>query len=86
LAEHSSAPPTTVRDLPAALALTDAPARLDEPAVRGALPGPESARLLARQDARESNARSYPRKLPIAIQRGEGSYVEDMDGNGFIDS
>jgi diaminobutyrate-2-oxoglutarate transaminase len=74
-----------VRDLPAALALTDAPARLNEPAVRGELPGPESARLLARQDARESNARSYPRKLPIAIQRGEGSYVEDMDGNVFID-
>jgi diaminobutyrate-2-oxoglutarate transaminase len=74
------APAATRRNLPAALALTDAPARLDEPTVRGELRGPESARLLARQDARESNVRSYPRKLPIAIQRGEGSHVEDMDG------
>jgi diaminobutyrate-2-oxoglutarate transaminase len=59
--------------------------RLDAPFVRGDLPGPASARLLARQDARESNARSYPRNLPIALARGLGSYVEDLDGNVFID-
>jgi diaminobutyrate-2-oxoglutarate transaminase len=49
------------------------------------VPGPASARLLARQAVRESNARSYPRRLPIAIRRGAGSYVEDVDGNVFID-
>jgi diaminobutyrate-2-oxoglutarate transaminase len=53
--------------------------------VRTEIPGPESRRLLARQEARESNARTYPRHLPIAIARGEGSYVEDLDGNVFID-
>jgi diaminobutyrate-2-oxoglutarate transaminase len=53
--------------------------------VQGALPGPLSRRLLARQAARESNARTYPRRLPIAIARGAGSYVEDLDGNVFID-
>ncbi|MCW8377159.1 diaminobutyrate--2-oxoglutarate transaminase family protein [Streptomyces justiciae] len=55
------------------------------PYVRGTLPGPRSAELLDRQAARESNSRSYPRKLPIAIRRGKGSYVEDLDGNVFLD-
>ena len=58
---------------------------LSEPVVRTPIPGPESARLLERQAAAESNARSYPRRLPIAIRRAAGSYVEDLDGNVFID-
>jgi diaminobutyrate-2-oxoglutarate transaminase len=65
--------------------IVESPTLLDAPSVRGELPGPASARALARQDARESNARSYPRNLPIAIARGLGSYVEDLDGNVFID-
>src|SRR5919202_6191008 len=48
-------------------------------------PGPESRRYLDRQAVYESRARSYPRRLPIAILRAEGSYVEDVDGNVFID-
>jgi diaminobutyrate-2-oxoglutarate transaminase len=58
---------------------------LDEPSVSTALPGPMSAALLERQGERESSARTYPRRLPIAIHRGQGSYVEDLDGNVFID-
>lgn len=58
---------------------------LDAPAVRTPLPGPRSAPLLARQALWESAARTYPRRLPIAIARGSGSYVEDLDGNVFID-
>jgi diaminobutyrate-2-oxoglutarate transaminase len=57
----------------------------DHPSVTTPLPGPASERLLERQEQRESNARTYPRKLPIAIKRGAGSYVEDLDGNVFID-
>jgi diaminobutyrate-2-oxoglutarate transaminase len=64
---------------------SDAAPLLDRPKVRGPLPGPASARLLARQDARESSARTYPRHLPIAIARGSGSYVQDLDGNVFVD-
>lgn len=41
--------------------------------------------LLERQSARESNARSYPRRLPIALRRGHGIYVEDVEGRVFID-
>ncbi len=40
---------------------------------------------LDRQSGFESNARSYPRRLPIAIRRAQGVYVEDMDGRRYID-
>ena len=63
----------------------DAAPLFDRPWVRGSVPGPASADLLARQEARESSARTYPRRLPIAIARGAGSYVQDLDGNVFID-
>lgn len=66
-------------------AAIDAAPPFDVPLVRTELPGPRSAKLLANQERHESNARSYPRNLPIAIKRGAGSYVEDMDGNVFID-
>ncbi|MFI9722092.1 aspartate aminotransferase family protein [Streptomyces sp. NPDC052396] len=55
------------------------------PHVAGELPGPLSAELLARQDRRESSARTYPRHLPIALAEGRGSFVKDVDGNVFID-
>ncbi|MCW7941291.1 2,4-diaminobutyrate 4-aminotransferase [Streptomyces hygroscopicus] len=55
------------------------------PHVMGDLPGPRSAELLARQERRESNARTYPRHLPIALADGDGSFVRDVDGNLFID-
>ena len=58
---------------------------LTVPHVSGPLPGPRSAALLARQEVRESNARTYPRHLPIAIAEASGSFVRDMDGNVFID-
>ena len=41
--------------------------------------------LLERQAARESNARSYPRRLPLALRRASGIYVEDVEGRVFID-
>jgi diaminobutyrate-2-oxoglutarate transaminase len=68
------------------VATTSSPsAHLQQPRVRTALPGPGSAKLLARQNERESNARTYPRRLTIAPRRGVGSYIEDVDGNVFID-
>jgi len=58
---------------------------LTHPRVAGSIPGPRSRVLLERQAERESNARTYPRRLPIAIGRAQGSYLEDVDGNVFID-
>lgn len=55
------------------------------PRVAGDLPGPRSAEYLAHQERWESNARVYPRNLPIALAEGEGSHVRDVDGNVFID-
>ncbi|NOS74311.1 MAG: diaminobutyrate--2-oxoglutarate transaminase [Methyloglobulus sp.] len=40
---------------------------------------------LDRQSRFESNARSYPRRLPIAIRRADGVFVEDMDGRRYMD-
>lgn len=55
------------------------------PHVNCDLPGPRSAELLNRQQRQESNARVYPRHLPIAMVEGSGSFVTDADGNTFID-
>lgn len=41
--------------------------------------------LTRSQQRRESNARSYPRRIPIALRRGRGIYVEDTDGRVFLD-
>jgi diaminobutyrate-2-oxoglutarate transaminase len=60
-------------------------AETTHPKVTGALPGPRSAELLARQEQRESNARSYPRHFPFAIAEAAGSFVRDLDGNVYID-
>ncbi|MET0342256.1 MAG: diaminobutyrate--2-oxoglutarate transaminase [Polyangiales bacterium] len=41
--------------------------------------------ILLRQQTLESNARSYPRRLPIALARAQGVYVEDTEGRVFLD-
>jgi len=41
--------------------------------------------LLARQARQESNARSYPRRIPLALKRARGIHVEDVEGRRFID-
>ena len=41
--------------------------------------------LLARQSRQESNARSYPRRIPLALKRANGIHVEDVEGRRFID-
>ncbi|MDP3846043.1 MAG: diaminobutyrate--2-oxoglutarate transaminase [Pseudomonas sp.] len=40
---------------------------------------------LQRQAARESNARSYPRRIPLALQEAHGLYVRDTQGQLFMD-
>ncbi len=61
------------------LSFTDAPRLVVPP------PGPESQVLLELQRAGEGAAVSYPRGLPMALRRGRGATVEDMDGNIYID-
>lgn len=40
---------------------------------------------ITRQDSTESNARSYPRKFPFALAKAKGSWIEDVEGNKYLD-
>jgi len=54
-----------------------------KPEIHTALPGPNSARIVAADQARISP--SYTRGYPLVARRGEGMYIEDADGNRFLD-
>jgi 4-aminobutyrate aminotransferase len=53
------------------------------PDLKTALPGPK-ARALIERDARVVST-SYTRDYPLVVARGEGVFVEDVDGNVFLD-
>ncbi|GIE97672.1 diaminobutyrate--2-oxoglutarate transaminase family protein [Paractinoplanes rishiriensis] len=48
-------------------------------------PGPIGRTLLDHQARTESNARTYPRRLPVAVAEASGSYLTDVDGRRYID-
>jgi diaminobutyrate-2-oxoglutarate transaminase len=48
-------------------------------------PEPSAADYLARQARFESNARSYPRRLPLAIREARGIWITDVDGRRYLD-
>ncbi|WP_416841362.1 aspartate aminotransferase family protein [Haloferax sp. DFSO52] len=49
------------------------------------VPGPNSKRLLEKQQRIDSSAVAYPEDIPIAFDSGKGATVRDADGNTFID-
>ena len=53
------------------------------PDLKTSLPGPKAQAIIARD--REVVSTSYTRDYPLVIARGEGVYVEDVDGNVFLD-
>ncbi|NBB90696.1 MAG: aminotransferase class III-fold pyridoxal phosphate-dependent enzyme, partial [Spirochaetes bacterium] len=55
------------------------------PVINVAPPGPKSKELLDYQSKHESSAVSYPKGMPMAIKRGKGATIEDVDGNVYID-
>jgi 4-aminobutyrate aminotransferase len=61
------------------LSFPDAPRILHPP------PGPRSRALLADQAQWETDAIGYPHYFPIAPKAAQGSTIEDVDGNRFID-
>lgn len=61
------------------LSFHDAPRILHPP------PGPKSRELLAEQARLETDAVGYPHYFPIAPRVAQGSTIEDVDGNRFID-
>ncbi len=57
--------------------------RMDLPHLATPLPGPKAAQLIARDNAVMSP--SYTRGYPLTVARAEGSIIEDLDGNRFLD-
>jgi diaminobutyrate-2-oxoglutarate transaminase len=46
---------------------------------------PRSREYLERQARRESNARTYPRNIPVVISEAKGLRVRDVDGRVYMD-
>src|SRR5688500_9957590 len=53
------------------------------PDLKTALPGPKATAIIER-DAKVVST-SYTRDYPFVMARGEGAWVEDVDGNVFLD-
>lgn len=53
------------------------------PEIRTELPGPNAKRLIEADERYTSP--SYTRVYPLAVARGEGAVIEDVDGNRFLD-
>lgn len=56
---------------------------LKAPDIRMPLPGPEAKKLIESDEQYLSP--SYTRSYPLAVARGEGAVIEDVDGNLFLD-
>ena len=57
----------------------------DAPRIVAPPPGPKSRKLLAEQGRWETEAVGYPRYFPMAPKVAQGSTIEDVDGNRYVD-
>jgi diaminobutyrate-2-oxoglutarate transaminase len=57
----------------------------DAPRISAPIPGPKASAMLSEQRLYDSHALVYPNQIPLALSRGLGATVEDVDGNVFID-
>ncbi len=55
------------------------------PDIKVTPPGPKSQEILNYQDQNEGSAVSYARGMPMALKRGRGATIEDVDDNVYID-
>ncbi len=53
------------------------------PEIKTAIPGPKSQAIIAR-DAKHASP-SYIKEYPLVVERGEGSWIYDADGNRYLD-
>ncbi len=58
---------------------------VDAPQIKITPPGPKSQEILAYQAANESSVISYSKGMPMAMAKGKGATIEDVDGNIYID-
>jgi 4-aminobutyrate aminotransferase len=54
-----------------------------KPKINAPLPGPKAQAMIARDETYTSP--SYTRDYPLAVERGEGCWITDVDGNEFLD-
>ena len=54
-----------------------------EPHVSGPLPGPLARRVI--DEDQKLISPSYTRCYPLVVKKGQGSWIEDVDGNTFLD-
>jgi diaminobutyrate-2-oxoglutarate transaminase len=57
----------------------------DAPVIKATPPGPKSQEYLDYHLSHEGGVVSYPRGMPMAMRRGKGATVEDVDGSVYID-
>jgi diaminobutyrate-2-oxoglutarate transaminase len=57
----------------------------EAPKIVGKLPGKASIEILNRQQLLEGGAVSYPRSIPLVMDKGRGATILDPDGNIFLD-
>ncbi|WP_101296946.1 aspartate aminotransferase family protein [Halegenticoccus soli] len=57
----------------------------DAPRMETPIPGPNSRKLLRRQQEIDSGAVAYPLSVPIALDEAKGATLRDVDGNVFLD-
>src|SRR4051794_37153550 len=62
---------------------TLAQVHVDLPILKGPLPGPRAQEIIERDTKVVSP--SYTRSYPLVAAKGEGSIIEDVDGNRFLD-
>jgi len=53
------------------------------PSVHGPLPGPKARAIIERD--RKVSSPSYIKEYPLVVERGEGPWIYDVDGNRFLD-
>ncbi len=53
------------------------------PYLRTAIPGPKATAMIAADE--QVSSPSYTRMYPLAVARGYGAVIEDVDGNRFLD-
>lgn len=56
---------------------------LDAPYIHTEIPGPRARRLV--EEDHEYVSHSYIKEYPLAVARGRGAVIEDVDGNRFLD-
>jgi len=56
---------------------------MKKPIIKTELPGPKASKLISID--KDHVSPSYTRDYPLVVEKGEGIWVQDVDGNIFLD-